>query len=235
MNGTLIRAFLRQRLTSPLRLAFLGILTVFPLLVAAGVGSMVPVAGLAGYYALVFAAGAIGQDVSSGSLQLLLARPLTRAGYLVSRWAGAALAAVALHGVVLGLATLTLLARHAPVEGTELGRLLAEGAASALGTASVIVCFSTLVNGLGDVGVFFASLLGLQIIGGLGEARTWGPVSKVCGMLIATLQPELPLQWILLHAPPPWLAIVSWASTVSLALAIGIVRLNRRELSYAIG
>jgi hypothetical protein len=33
--------------------------------------------------------------------------------------------------------------------------------------------------------------------------------------------------------PVSWFAVTSWASTVTLALAIGLARLNRRELSYA--
>jgi hypothetical protein len=37
------------------------------------------------------------------------------------------------------------------------------------------------------------------------------------------------------HMPPSWFAITSWASTVTLALAVGIARLNRREHSYAAG
>jgi hypothetical protein len=32
-----------------------------------------------------------------------------------------------------------------------------------------------------------------------------------------------------------WFALASWASSITLALAVGIARLNRRELSYAAG
>jgi hypothetical protein len=49
------------------------------------------------------------------------------------------------------------------------------------------------------------------------------------------LGPQLTFAWLLQHTPVSWFALASWASSITLALAVGIARLNRRELSYAAG
>jgi ABC-type transport system involved in multi-copper enzyme maturation permease subunit len=71
---------------------------------------------LAGYYGVVFAAGSIGQDVSSGTLQLLLARPVTRPQYVVNRWLGAGLLATAWHTTMLAFGVLVLLSTRQHVD-----------------------------------------------------------------------------------------------------------------------
>jgi hypothetical protein len=38
---------------------------------------------------------------------------------------------------------------------------------------------------------------------------------------------------MLSRTPPSWFELTAWASTITLALAVAIVRVNRRELSYA--
>ena len=89
MNATLLLSFWRQRFTSPIRLVLLAVAFGVPLLIlvfmpSAGFTPLGDTTGLA----LIFAVGMIGQDLSSGVLQLLFARPVRRAEYVVSRWLG---------------------------------------------------------------------------------------------------------------------------------------------------
>jgi ABC-type transport system involved in multi-copper enzyme maturation permease subunit len=235
VNRTLIVAFLRQRLTSPMRLGLIVLATLFPLGGVAIVGSMSVLSGIAAPLALVFAAGAIGQDVSSGTLQLLLVRPVTRPAYLVNRWLAAVIGALGLTLLMFALGTLVLMLRGTPPAASELMRMSLESTASASGNAAIMVMFSTLVGGLGDVGLYFASLIVLQMLGAVGQFKQWPWLERASTELQGVLAPQLSFAWLLQHTPVSWFAVASWASTITLALAVGIARLNRRELSYAAG
>ena len=94
MNLTLIAAFLQHRLSSPLRMLFLAAFVLMPLLfVTAAPGMGLTPLEDSFWFVIVLGAGAIGQDVSSGVLQLLLARPITRPEYVTSRWLAVAIGA----------------------------------------------------------------------------------------------------------------------------------------------
>ena len=235
MNRTLIVAFLRQRFTSPMRVGLLMLVTVFPLGAVAFTGTLAPLAGVASSAALILAAGAIGQDVSSGTLQLLLVRPVSRPSVLVHRWLASVIGALGITLALLALGTLALLARRTHPDGLDLVRMLLEAACSAAGSAAVMVMLSTLVGGLGDVGLFAAVLILTQMFLGLATIEHWELLARACTEVQGALSPQLSWAWMQHRTAPSWFAITSWASTVTLALAVGIARFNRRELSYAAG
>lgn len=233
MNMTLVRAFLRQRFTSPMRLGLLFLMTIFPLGGVAIMGTLSVLSGLAGPIGLILAAGAIGQDVSSGTLQLLLVRPVTRPGYLLSRWFAVVLATAVILGTLLVLGSAAMVLRGSPPDAADVLRMLAEGVLTAAGQSAVVIMFSTLVGGLGDIGLLFAGQIAIQMLTLAAQFKQWGSAVRLLGELRGVLSPELSLLWIAQGTPPPWFAIASYASTVTLVLAIGITRLNRREISYA--
>jgi len=233
VNPTLAAAFLRQRLTSPIRMGLLFLLATFPLGAAVITGTLSPLGGIAGPLALILAAGAVGQDVSSGTLQLLLVRPVSRPSLVVSRWLAATLAATAIVVALLVLATLAMVVRGTHPDALDLIRMVLEAACNAAGSAAVILMLSTLVGGLGDVALYMAALFVGQMFSTLAEFKHWDWLSRACEELQGALMPTLSWAWLVFHAPPSWFALASWASTVTLALAVGIARLNRRELSYA--
>jgi hypothetical protein len=235
VNRTLIAAFLRQRLTSPMRVGLMLMITVFPLGAAILMNSLSALSAMGGPLALILAAGAIGQDVSSGTLQLLLVRPVSRPSVLVHRWLAAVIGATGISVASLALGTLALLARGTHPDALDLARMLLENACAAAGSAAIMVMLSTLVGGLGDVGLFAAALVFAQLLIGLGTLEHWDVLVRACTEVQGILSPQLPWEWMTHHTPPSWFAITSWASTVTLALAVGIARLNRRELSYAAG
>lgn len=233
MNTTLVLAFLRQRFTSPMRLGLLVLLTLFPLGGVAIIGQLSVLGGIAAPIALIFAAGAVGQDVSSGTLQLLLVRPVTRPAYLVNRWLAASLGAFGLTALMFALGTLVLLLRGTPPAPLEVVRMLLEAATSIAGHAAVLVMLSTLAGGLGDLGIYVGTFFVIQMLSGLALLKQWGWLQRVSAELQGVLGPQLSWAWLAHQSPPSWFAIASWASTVALALAVAIARLNRRELSYA--
>jgi len=235
VNPTLITAFLRQRLTSPMRVGLLMLVSVFSLGAAAMMGSLSPLGGIASPIALVLAAGAIGQDVSSGTLQLLLVRPVSRPSLLVHRWLAAVIGAMGLSLAMLVLGTIALLLRGMHPDALDLIRIVLEFACSAAGSAAIMVMLSTLAGGLGDVGLFAAAVIFTQMVTGLATLERWDMVLRACTEVQGVLSPQLSWEWMVHGMPPSWFAITSWASTVTLALAVGIARLNRRELSYAAG
>lgn len=232
MNPILLRAFLQQRFTSPMRLGLLFLITFFPLGAVALTGQLSVLSGIAAPLAIILAAGAIGQEVSSGTLQLLFARPVTRPSYLVSRWLGATAGAFAIMLVATALGVLALIARSMAPAPLDVVRLLLDAFCSAAGHAAVIIMLSTLAGGLGDLGLYVAVFFVNQMLSGLAMIRHWEWLERVSQEIQGVLGPQLSWMWLGRDLPISWFAIVSWLSTVALALAIGIYVLNRRELSY---
>jgi hypothetical protein len=134
---------------------------------------------------------------------------------------------------LLVLGTIGLVLRGTHPDALDLVRMVLEAACSAAGSAAVIVMLSTLVGGLGDMALFFATLIMSQMLQTVGAFLHWGWLVRASAEVQGVLQPQLSWMWMLQHTPPSWFAVASWASTVTLALAVGIARLNRRELSYA--
>jgi hypothetical protein len=235
MKGALITAYLRQRLVSPIRMVFLALGFVFPLLsiaVAPGLG-LRPLEG-AGWFALILGAGMIGQDVSSGVLQLILARPLSRRDYALSRWLAVACGAGFVGILQVSMAYLILAARGATPAPEDLATALLGMASSALGVAAVLAAFSALVPGIGDLGIYFMMTFATTVAQTLGGMLSWPWMSRA-GMLISeSLTPSL--EWHRIFGPAlSWHELFAYASTVTLMLAVAILVLNRRELSYASG
>ena len=234
MNLTLVLATLRQRFTSPIRLVIVllfGWMPMLPLLIA-------PRAGFAvlgdGYFlALTLAAGMIGQDLSSGTLQLLLARPVTRAQYVFSRW-GAVAAGTFLIMVLQALvAALIMALRGVPVPWVEAAQFLANGALLALGTAAVMALLSSLAAGIGDLGLLFLVFISAQVLEKLGMFKSWDWLVRGAGELLRVLKPQLDVAPLFHGDPVAWFAVVSYLSTVTICLGLAVVVMNRRELSYA--
>src|SRR5262249_24540049 len=151
----------------------------------------------------------------------ILVRPVTRPSYLFSRWLASSLAAIGLTLGMLGIAVALVSLRHAPPAAEVIG--LALGAiTTATGSAAVMILLSTLVGGLGDIAIYFAAIVTLQILGGLAMLKHWAWLTAVVEQLQKTLMPEVSFGWLGAGSPVPWFALASWASTVTLALAIGI-------------
>jgi len=236
VNVTLVTTFWRQRLTSAVRLAIVAMLTGVPLLAVAFMpGAGLGVLGNAQGLVLTLGAGMIGQDVSSGVLQLLCARPVGRPDYVLSRWSAVGLAGVAISLVQLGLAVAVLGARgHAP-STQEIALFGAQRSFECLGLAAVLALLSSLIGGIGDLGLYLVANLGAGIVQMVGQVKHWRWMDTAGAELLASLTPTLDLPRLVASTPMPWSPIASYASTVVLCLALAILAVNRKELSYASG
>ncbi len=233
MNGEVALALLRQRAVSPMRVLILALVFGPATMITVFTGSLAPMHAAGCWFAMVLAAGAIGQEVSSGVLQLTFARPVTRAAYVTGRWLAAAGGGFALALVQLGLVAAILAARGMAPPPVELLALLLEDALLAMAGAAVLVAFSAGVNGLADVGVWFVLVMTGELVGGFARLRGWTPLAVACDELGRTLRPEVHLDGIAGLGSPAWTELATVASTITLGLAVAIVLVNRRELSYA--
>jgi len=234
MNQTLIAATLRQRAQSPVRLALLFAFFGFPLLPVAfarGMG-LAPVQTAAAF-ALILGAGNIGQDFSAGTLQLLFARPVTRAEYVLSRWLAVGLAAACLVVIQLAAASAILAAHAEAPPARDLALFAAKQILSGFGTISVLLLLSSFLPGIGDILgliVLGISTSGLQVAGRLFGSPWLARAGVELGRFVA---PDLDLAQVFGGGAVSWFDIASYFSTVTLCLALAIAIVNRRELSYA--
>jgi biopolymer transport protein ExbB/TolQ len=104
-----------------------------------------------------------------------------------------------------------------------------------VGSTSVFVGLSSLVNGLGDVAILAMAWITLQLAGGVASLKHWTLAARLCEELRHTLAPELSLAWIAGHGSPDWAALLTVLSTTVIGLAVAIVAVNRKELTYAAG
>ncbi len=234
MSAAIVLATLRQRFTSPLRLVLLVMLGWTPMLAIV----VVPQTGFVAltdcyFLALVLAAGMIGQDVSSGTLQLALARPVTRAQYVLSKWLAVSAGTIFVVLLQVGVAALVMALRHVPVPWNDASLVLGNGLLLACGTAAVMAFFSSLLPGFGDLGLLFLVFFSGQVLGGIGAMKSWPALVRAADELQRVLKPQLDLGFLAQGAPTPWFDVVSYLSTVTLCLALAVMVVNRRELSYA--
>ena len=236
MNPTLVVSFLRQRLTSPLRLAMLGFSFVSALGIVAVTKQLGTLEGASAWFALILAAGAIGQEVSSGVLTLTFARPVTRSSYVFSRWAGAGgfAAALGLSQVAAGL--MAIAARGGPLpRAADVTALAVECVLLALTSAAVMMMLSSLVNGLGDVAIWAMGSTIATFTGAIAQAKDWALLARAAEEVQLVLMPKLHVGWLFGAGDPQAYALVSVLSTLTVSLAVAVWVVNRKELSYAAG
>lgn len=236
MNPTIVLSFLRQRLTSPMRLVLLGMSFFSSLGIVAVTRQVGTLEGASAWFALILAAGAIGQEVSSGVLTLTFARPVSRASYVLSRWSGAGGLAAVL-GLVQIAAGLTAVATRGGTlpAGADVAALAIECVLLAFTAAAVMVMLSSLLNGLGDVGVWAIGSTVAAFTGAIAQAQQWTALARAADEVQGVLLPKLHVGWIFGAGDPQVFALLSVLSTLTASLAVAVWVVNRKELSYAAG
>jgi ABC-type transport system involved in multi-copper enzyme maturation permease subunit len=165
-------------------------------------------------------------------LQLLFARPVRRWEYVMSRWLAVCASAGSL--VLLQVALVVLAgARHGLPEGREVFVVVADQVAQAIGTASVILLFSSLLSGVGDVLAIVLTFVSAQVVGGIGQWRENPVLVRTAAEIMRFVGPQLPIPILVSGARVPWFDVVSYLSTVALCVAVAVAVVNRREISYA--
>ncbi len=236
MNATLVVALWRQRLASPIRLALLAAAFGIPLLTVAFLrGAGLSVLGNSQGLVLILGAGMIGQDISSGVLQLLYARPLRRPEYVVSRWLGVASASAGVSMLQVAFAYALMGARGAAPAAQEILLFAAARTLECIGLSAVLALLSSLVGGFGDLALYALASMGAGVVQMAGQVKGWPWVDRLGTEILGSLMPTVDLARLIASSPLPWYPIVAYASTVVLSIALAIVVVNHKELSYASG
>lgn len=238
MNGVVIAETLRRHVTSGAWLAFLALLAI----VALGAstldrpGAMWPT--LVSLLAIIAGAGVIGPEFSSGTLQLVLVKPVNRATYLISRVAGVvlAVACAAIIGAVLELAGRAVW-REEAVPWVAIGAVLLNVLADSILTTSLLALLGSLTRAYFNVAIYFAVMVTLSVGSGLlaisrgaetGIGKLLQRFSAIEGAINAVsenLFPEVTSRF-----DAEWLLIV--LSNAAIALVLACLAFRRREVPY---
>jgi hypothetical protein len=227
----MVRRFLRQKFGNiglVLCLAAIGVLTMVSLMSGRE--------GTAILALLLLTPGAISRDISSGTVQMILSRPIRRSEYVLGRYFGILAAYAAFLGFALMLAFTarplfsSFFGSRGSVGMTEmLGVAGAEWVDGAL-FAATLLFFSTFLPGIGDLLAYFLLLIGLSVAQGLG--RQYPGLGRIANAARQNVFPDVDWQAVfrgdgLLSAPTG-----RFVFALALFLIGGLYIFSRREFSY---
>ena len=234
MNGTVIAETVRRHVTNVFYIAFILLLVMIGFGVASfnTPGAVWP--SLIGLLAIITGAGLIGPEFSSGTLQLIVSRPLRRSTYLLSRVAGVVI-------IVAVAATLAFLSESATrlLRGSNLvpAAILVNLLAASLSTCALLAFFGSISKAYFNVGIYlflqvsFSAIEGILALvrwrgGAMGEFLRANPefetgVAAVSQLLFPEVIPRFDTGWLIK---------VLLVSTTALVLAC--IVFSRREVPY---
>ncbi|HYC88992.1 MAG TPA: hypothetical protein VEO54_07255 [Thermoanaerobaculia bacterium] len=224
----------------------IGYLTFLALLVLAAFATSVfdrPAAawpGLLVLLAFVTGCGVVGPEFSSGTLQLILVKPVNRAVYLVSRVTGVVLV-VWLAGIVAALCELAgrALWGDSGLQARAIGTALLNCATDTILTVSFLALLGSLTRAYFNIGIYLVGLIGLGLssvvfafirqtdnaVGRFLKAHTG--IERGLMVIDRNLYPDLPV-------PPRfdtgWTLMV--LSNAAIALLLACLAFRRREVPY---
>lgn len=238
MNRTVIEETLRRHVTSVPYIAYLAFLGI----IAFGVSVFDrPASGwptLLTLLALITGAGAIGPEFSSGTLQLILVKPVNRATYLLSRVTGIVLA-VWLASLVPAVCELAGRAMWGSggLQARVIGTALLNSAADTLLAVSLLALLGSLTRAWLNIAIYMTALIGLSMtavvlalvrqsrnaVGRFLNEHT--AIERALQVVDANLFPELPPQ-----LDPQWFLMV--LSNAAVALLLACLAFRNREVPY---
>jgi ABC-2 family transporter len=235
----MVRRYLRQKFGSVgvvIALGLLALLTAFPL-AASGHEASFESSGF--LTILILAAASVSKDASSGTLQMILARPIRRVDYLLGRYCGILLAYGVCLAVTAGIAlALSPLLRvllgggGGPLSLTGMARGAAGALLSGALFASILLLFSTFLPGYGDVLAYLllSLLLALPEILGPPLGLPW--LSKIGPVARDNVLPRVAWGEVLRGNRVLSAEVGAYALAVAAYLTLAAVIFSRREFSY---
>ena len=237
MSGVVIAETVRRHVTNIGYLGYLALMAIVSLGVsvfnrpASGWPSLVTL------LALIAGCRAIGPEFSSGTLQLILVKPLTRAAYLLSRVTGIVLV-VWIGAVVCVICELTgRLLWGDGVPWAAIGTMLLNACADAVLAVALLAFLGSLTRAYFNIAIYIVLMIGLTMSGiTLGLLRQSANVvgqflkdnnfpDRVLLTIERNLFPDLPPRF-----DGPWLVMVLCNAAVALLLACLVFR--NREVPY---
>jgi ABC-type transport system involved in multi-copper enzyme maturation permease subunit len=237
VNRVVIEETLRRHVTNGAYLAFLALLAIVTLGSSAFDKPAAAWPSLVALLALITGCGPIGPEFSSGTLQLILVKPVNRATYLLSRVTGVVLAVWAAAVVA---ALLELIGRAVwgnGIPAAMIGSALLHVMADTILTVSLLTLLGSLTRAYFNIAIYFAGLIGFAMLGViLGMIRQSGnaigrfltehaSIERGLGAIDRNLFPDLPPR-----ADPEWLLMV--LANAAVALVLACLAFRRREVPY---
>jgi ABC-type transport system involved in multi-copper enzyme maturation permease subunit len=226
---TMAQRFLRQKFESPLvtaTLAVLALLVASPPFLSPGPARLVAL--------LLIASGSVSRDAASGALQMILARPITRTGYLGGRLLGI-LSAYALF-LAAATAFAFLLSSRAGGAATLLSAALPRALLGALldglQVAVLLLLLSTLLPSFGDALGFLFLWIAFSAASGFATALGKAQLASAAHTLQVNLLPEVRWDVALAGHPVPAEALGRWVFAVVVCFVLAAAVLCRREFAY---
>ncbi len=192
---------------------------------------------------LVYVAGAqlIGPEFSSGTLQLILAKPINRSIYLLSRWAGVVLAMWCAMWLAFAADAIVLLGAGARIPWSRMLSVTFGLSWSTMLVCAVLAFFGSFLRSYFNIGLFFAlqAVLGMAVTliaqirpgmpGMIGAmARFFDANPLIESAIIAVdrnLFPDIPFR-----IDVDWVLLV--ASNTAVLLLLACLLFRRREVPY---
>lgn len=181
---------------------------------------------LVGLLSIVAGCAPIGPEFSSGTLQLILVKPVKRSAYLLGRVAGVVLVTwlAALIGFTFEIIGRTVLSE--PLQLDTLSHVLLNTAVNAVLTVSLLTFFGSFTRAYFNVAIYLVLQIGLGV--GLSFAsigRRHPELARALQRIIDNLFPDAPGA-----LDRQWLLVVLSNAAIALVLACLIFR--RREVPY---
>lgn len=241
MNGVVIAETVRRQMTSVLVVALVGLLAMIGLTASRADNAATVWPALVTLLTLIVSSGLIGPEFSSGTLQLILVKPVGRSAYVLSRVAGVVLViwiaiAVAALGEIAG--------RMLWADGrgvAQVGIAALNAGMRGLMAAALFAFLGSFTRAYLHLALYFLLLIGLEMITGflvmLQSSRRG--LFAVLGSFVRD-HPVIPraVLWLSrnLFPEPPREVNTSWllmvASNAALALLVACLLFRRREVPY---
>ena len=233
MNATVIAETVRRHLTSGGYIAFVVLLAMTALFVSnfAIAGTLWP--PLVSLLAIITGSAIVGPEFSTGTLQLIVSKPIRRSVYLVSRVAGVFVCvALAAALAVTVECSARLLFGRVPVPWPRLGEVFAGELLVALLAIALLAFLGSLTRSYFNAAIYVGMQAALGIAGALlGVARLSGNtvvpevqrvLANIDDVLFTSLPPVLNAAWI-----------ARTLAVAAIAIALACVAFERREVPYS--
>lgn len=232
MNLTVVAETVRRHVTHPGYIVLVVVLALAGLFVSnfAMPGSLWP--SLVTLLAIVTGSAIVGPEFSTGTLQLIVSKPVRRSVYFVSRIAGV-FGVVVLGAAVAAIVECAarLLFGRAPVPWQRLGEVFAGELLVGFLAIALLAFLGSVTRAYFNAAIYIGTQAALGIAGALlGIARLGGNpyvpkiqllVARVDDVLFTSLPPALTIAWI-----------ARTLAVAAVAIVLGCAAFERREVPY---
>jgi ABC-type transport system involved in multi-copper enzyme maturation permease subunit len=216
-----------------IRVSLFGVILLFVFLTA-GSGGSFPLVHLTPLFVWILGAGIIGRDVASGVAHLLFTRPLSRPSYILTKWVSLTASVWVFQLSVLLVWTLGNLAGNATFD-YDMGFLQSIGLAlwMAATLSSVVIFFSSILPGLGDIALLLYVHVVLGIFGIFALATQNEALQTILKGVFFTFWPGMQVSSAFAAHSEHLLGYFIGESLLALLfIALAILIFSRKDISY---